>query len=102
MRYGLAALALAAIGALIYFFLLLAVYLSIRFEAKMAAASIIAVIHDIIFTVGVYALFQFEVDVAEDFRALIRRSESLADAVYFEERHKLKGLRCENVSRRGS
>ena len=38
--------------ALVYFFLLLALYLSIRFEAKMAAAAIIAVIHDIIFTVA--------------------------------------------------
>ena len=46
---------------MVVFFLLLALYLSFRFEWKMAASAIVAVIHDIIFTIGVYALFQFSV-----------------------------------------
>jgi preprotein translocase subunit SecF len=67
--------------ALLYFFLLLAVYLSLRFEFKMAAAAIIAVIHDIIFTVGVYALFHFEVTPATITAFLTILGFSLYDTV---------------------
>jgi preprotein translocase subunit SecF len=67
--------------ALVYFFLLLAIYLSIRFEFKMAAAAIIAVIHDIIFTVGVYALFHFEVTPATITAFLTILGFSLYDTV---------------------
>jgi len=67
--------------ALLYFFILLALYLSIRFEAKMAAAAIIAVIHDIIFTVGVYALFHFSVTPATITAFLTILGFSLYDTV---------------------
>jgi preprotein translocase subunit SecF len=67
--------------ALVYFFLLLAIYLSVRFEAKMAAAAIVAVIHDIIFTVGVYALFHFEVTPATITAFLTILGFSLYDTV---------------------
>jgi preprotein translocase subunit SecF len=70
-----------AIQALIYFFILLAVYLSIRFEFKMAAAAIVAVIHDIIFTIGVYALFHFEVTPATVTAFLTILGFSLYDTV---------------------
>ena len=53
-----------ALKALIIFFFVLAAYLAIRFEWKMSAAAIVAVIHDIIFTIGVYALFHFQVSPA--------------------------------------
>ena len=67
--------------ALLYFFILLAVYLSVRFESKMAAAAIIAVIHDIIFTVGVYALFHFQVTPATITAFLTILGFSLYDTV---------------------
>jgi preprotein translocase subunit SecF len=70
-----------ALKALIIFFLLLAVYLSFRFEWKMAVASIVAVIHDIIFTVGAYALFQFEVTPATVTAFLTILGFSLYDTV---------------------
>jgi preprotein translocase subunit SecF len=70
-----------AVQALIYFFILLAVYLSVRFEFKMAASAIIAVIHDIIFTVGVYALFHFEVTPATITAFLTILGFSLYDTV---------------------
>jgi preprotein translocase subunit SecF len=50
-----------ALTALIFFFVLIAAYLTFRFQWKMALAAIIAVLHDIIITVGVYAVFGFEV-----------------------------------------
>jgi preprotein translocase subunit SecF len=70
-----------AIQALIYFFILLALYLSVRFEFKMAAAAIVAVIHDIIFTIGVYALFHFEVTPATVTAFLTILGFSLYDTV---------------------
>jgi preprotein translocase subunit SecF len=45
-----------ALRALIIFFLVITLYLSLRFTIKMAAGAIIAVIHDILVTIGVYAI----------------------------------------------
>jgi preprotein translocase subunit SecF len=50
-----------AIEALIIFFIVVAIYISIRFEPKMALAAFIAMIHDILVAVGVYSLFNFQV-----------------------------------------
>jgi preprotein translocase subunit SecF len=70
-----------ALQALVIFFLLLAVYLSLRFEWKMAVAAIVAVIHDIIFAAGAYALFQFEVTPATVTAFLTILGFSLYDTV---------------------
>jgi preprotein translocase subunit SecF len=70
-----------ALKALIYFFILLAIYLSFRFEMKMAVSAIVAVIHDIIFTVGVYALFHFPVTPATITAFLTILGFSLYDTV---------------------
>jgi preprotein translocase subunit SecF len=67
--------------ALLYFFILLALYLAVRFEAKMSAAAIVAVIHDIIFTIGVYALFHFPVTPATITAFLTILGFSLYDTV---------------------
>jgi preprotein translocase subunit SecF len=48
-----------AIQALIIFFIVVAAYISIRFEFKMALAALIAVVHDILVVVGIYSLFAF-------------------------------------------
>jgi len=50
-----------AIIALIVFFVAIALYISLRFEWKMALAAIVAVIHDILVTLGVYSLAGFQV-----------------------------------------
>jgi preprotein translocase subunit SecF len=50
-----------AIEALIVFFILVSIYISIRFEFKMAVAAIVAVIHDVVVTAGVYSLTGFQV-----------------------------------------
>jgi preprotein translocase subunit SecF len=70
-----------AVRALIYFFGLLALYLSFRFEFKMAVSSIIAVVHDIIITTGVYALFHFPVTPATVTAFLTILGFSLYDTV---------------------
>jgi preprotein translocase subunit SecF len=70
-----------ALKAVIVFLLVLAVYLSFRFEFKMAVSSIVAVLHDIIFTIGAYALFQFEVTPATVTAFLTILGFSLYDTV---------------------
>ncbi len=70
-----------ALQALFVFFLVLALYLTLRFEFKMAAAAIVAVVHDIIFTVGIYAIFGFPVSPATVTAFLTILGFSLYDTV---------------------
>ena len=63
------------------FFFVIAAYLTFRFEWRMALAAIIAVIHDIIITVGVYAVTQFEVTPATVVAFLTILGFSLYDTV---------------------
>src|SRR5665213_522872 len=50
-----------ALEALIVFFIAVVVYISIRFEPKMAMAAFIAMLHDLLVTIGVYSLFGFQI-----------------------------------------
>jgi len=70
-----------ALQALVVFFIFIAIYLSIRFEWRMALAAIIAVIHDIIITAGVYAITGFEVTPATVVAFLTILGFSLYDTV---------------------
>jgi preprotein translocase subunit SecF len=70
-----------ALIALAVFFGLIASYLTFRFELKMAIAAILAVLHDIIITVGVYALTGFEVTPATVIAFLTILGFSLYDTV---------------------
>ena len=60
--------------ALVVFFILISIYISLRFEWKMALAAIIAVIHDILVTVGVYSISGFSVTPATIVAFLTSRS----------------------------
>ena len=50
-----------ALEALIVFFVAVVAYISIRFEPKMAVAAFVAMVHDLLVTVGVYSLFGFQI-----------------------------------------
>ncbi|HUV57556.1 MAG TPA: protein translocase subunit SecF [Acidimicrobiales bacterium] len=50
-----------ALEALIVFFIAVVAYISMRFEPKMAAAAFIAMMHDLLVTVGVYSVFGFQI-----------------------------------------
>jgi preprotein translocase subunit SecF len=50
-----------AIIAVIVFFVVVVVYISLRFEWKMAIAALLAVIHDLLVVVGIYSLSGFQV-----------------------------------------
>ncbi len=70
-----------ALFALGLFFVAIALYLSLRFEMKMAAAAIAAVVHDILITVGVYAVTGIEVTPATVIAFLTILGFSLYDTV---------------------
>ena len=67
--------------ALIVFFIVIAVYIWLRMEWKMALAALVAVGHDILVTVGFYALFGFEVTPATVIAFLTILGYSLYDTL---------------------
>ncbi len=50
-----------AIEALIVFFIFVVGYISWRFEPKMAVAAFIAMVHDLLVTIGIFSLFGFQI-----------------------------------------
>jgi preprotein translocase subunit SecF len=71
----------AAIKALIAFLIVIVIYLSIAFEWRMAAAAFVALAHDIVITIGVYALTGFQVSPATVIGLLTILGYSLYDTV---------------------
>jgi preprotein translocase subunit SecF len=70
-----------ALEALIIFLVVIVIYLTIAFEWKMAIAAFIALLHDILITVGVYALVGFPVAPASVIGLLTILGYSLYDTV---------------------
>lgn len=70
-----------AIRALVVFFIIIAVYISIRFEWKMAVGGLAAVLHDVLISVGVYSIFGFEVTPATVVAFLTILGFSLYDTI---------------------
>src|SRR5450755_1331671 len=70
-----------AIESLIIFLIAIVLYLSVRYEWKMTAAAIIALIHDLIITTGIYALVGFEVSPSTVIGLLTILGYSLYDTV---------------------
>jgi preprotein translocase subunit SecF len=70
-----------ALYGLIGFILVVMLYLALAFEPKMAVAAIVAVIHDVFITVGIYALVGFDVTPATVIGFLTILGYSLYDTV---------------------
>ena len=70
-----------AAEALIAFLIVIVIYLSIAFEWKMAVAALVALAHDIVITIGVYALAHFQVSPASVIGLLTILGYSLYDTV---------------------
>ncbi|MFW7415215.1 protein translocase subunit SecF [Demequina sp. SO4-18] len=72
----------AALQALVIFLLLVFTVITLYFRAwRMAAAAIVALLHDLLFTVGIYALVGFEVTPASVIGFLTILGYSLYDTV---------------------
>ncbi len=70
-----------AVQGLIVFLIAVIIYISIRFEPKMALAGIIALLHDLLITAGIYSLVGFEVTPATVIALLTILGFSLYDTV---------------------
>ena len=70
-----------ALRALVIFLLIVAVFISIRFEWRMAIAALTAMVHDVLFAVGIYTVFQFEVTPATVIAFLTILGYSLYDTI---------------------
>jgi preprotein translocase subunit SecF len=70
-----------AAEALLAFLIVIVLYLSIAFEWRMAAAAFVALAHDIVITIGVYALAHFQVSPATVIGLLTILGYSLYDTV---------------------
>ena len=70
-----------AVEALLVFLVVITVYISLRLEFKMAIAALVALAHDLIITVGLYALVGFTVSPATVIALLTILGYSLYDTV---------------------
>jgi len=70
-----------AVQALVVFLALIAIYISIRFEWRMALTAILAMVHDVVVSVGIYSIFGFEVTPATVVAFLTVLGYSLYDSI---------------------
>jgi preprotein translocase subunit SecF len=70
-----------ALLALLAFLVVVTIYVSFRMEFKMAGAALVALLHDLIITAGIYALARFEVTPATVIALLTILGYSLYDTV---------------------
>jgi preprotein translocase subunit SecF len=70
-----------ALQGLVLFLIAVIIYISIRFEPKMAIAAIVALIHDLILTAGIYSITQFVVTPATIIALLTVLGYSLYDTI---------------------
>jgi preprotein translocase subunit SecF len=70
-----------AIVALLVFLVVVTLYVSLRMEFKMAVAALVALLHDLIITAGIFALARFEVTPATVIALLTILGYSLYDTV---------------------
>lgn len=84
--------------ALIVFFVVLFIYISLRLEWKMAVGALAAVAHDILLTVGVYALAQLEVTSATVIAFLTILGYSLYDTLVVFDKIRENETRAQGVA----
>lgn len=70
-----------ALRALVFFMLAILVYITIRFELRMAVATIAALLHDVVVVIGIYALFQLPVTPATVVAFLTIMGFSIYDSI---------------------
>jgi preprotein translocase subunit SecF len=70
-----------AMIALLVFLVVVVIYVSLRMEFKMAVAALVALLHDLIITAGIFALSRFEVTPATVIALLTILGYSLYDTV---------------------
>ncbi|MGK2947645.1 MAG: protein translocase subunit SecF [Acidimicrobiales bacterium] len=85
--------------ALVVFFILITIYMAVRLEWKMAIGALAAVVHDLLISVGVYALFQFEITPATVIAFLTILGYSLYDTIVVFDRMQENAARVTSTSK---
>jgi len=70
-----------ALRALIFFLIAITIYISLRFEFKMAVPTLVALIHDVLITIGVYSIAGFQVTPATVIALLTILGFSIYDGI---------------------
>lgn len=78
----------SAVRALVFFAIAILIYLSLRLEWRMAVAAIVAVVHDVLISVGVYSVFQFEVSPGTVIAFLTILGYSIYDTIVVDDKIK--------------
>lgn len=86
--------------ALVVFFVLITAYMAVRLEWKMAIGALAAVVHDLVISVGVYALFQLEITPATVIAFLTILGYSLYDTIVVFDRMQENVLQLTATSKR--
>jgi len=89
-----------AAEALLVFLIVIVIYISLRLEFKMAVAAVIALVHDLAITIGVYALVGFNVSPATVIALLTILGYSLYDTVVVFDRVKDNAIGLGDPGRR--
>ncbi len=89
-----------AVEALLVFLVVVFIYISFRLEYKMAVAAIVALVHDVLITVGLYALVGFNVSPATVIALLTILGYSLYDTVVVFDRVKENSISLGEPGRR--
>ncbi len=84
---------------LIVFMVLVALYITWSLEARMAVAAMVAVLHDILITIGVYSLFQITITPATVISFLTILGFSLYDTIVVYDRVQENGERLGRTGR---
>jgi preprotein translocase subunit SecF len=77
-----------SLRALVVFLVVVAIYISLRLDRKMAAVAIVTMLHDVLLTIGLYALVGFVVSPATVIALLTILGYSLYDTVVIFDRVK--------------
>ncbi|MGI8575816.1 MAG: protein translocase subunit SecF [Egibacteraceae bacterium] len=94
-RWG-AQISRQALEGLAVFLILVVIYITIRFDLRMAIAALVTLLHDIVVTIGIYAIVGFQVSPASVIALLTILGYSLSDTVVVFDRV------TENTERLGS
>jgi preprotein translocase subunit SecF len=86
--------------ALVAFFILIALYIAIRLEWKIAVGALAAVVHDLVICVGFYALFQIEITPATVIAFLTILGYSLYDTIVVFDRMRENAIALTGTSKR--
>lgn len=89
-----------ALEALAVFLVVVMLYISVRLEFKMAIAAVIALVHDVLITIGLYALIGFNVSPATVIALLTILGYSLYDTVVVFDRVKENSISLGDPGRR--